>query len=146
MNALRAGHGRPSPRSMAEGIDPSLAAKGASRGFTILVLGGLSVPLAAAASPALGSVWLTASSLVAFVVAAWNADGCPAPVRQGALNATCGYLLVLPLVLMASYEPSVVQIAATALAAVAVGGLAGWFRGRRTSPSRRREWRRRLEP
>lgn len=120
---------------MADGIDPALAAKGASRGFTILVLGGLSVPLVGAASPALGSVWLTVSSVVAFVVAAWNAGGSAAPVRQGALNATCAYLLVLPLVLMATYEPSVVQIAATALAAVAVGALAGWLRGARTSRS-----------
>jgi hypothetical protein len=79
--------------------------------------------------PVLGSVWLTLSSVIAFVAAAWNAGASDRPARQGALNALCGYLLVLPLVLMASYQPSVVQITATAVVAVFVGALAGWIRG-----------------
>jgi hypothetical protein len=54
-------------------FDLALAAAGASRGFTILILGGLSFPLAASFLPVVGSVWLTLTAVIAFIVAAWNA-------------------------------------------------------------------------
>jgi hypothetical protein len=77
-----------------------------------------------------GSVWLTLTAVIAFIVAAWNAGLAEAPARQGALNAICAYLLVLPLVLIVTSHPSVVQISATAAVALAVGAAAGWARTR----------------
>lgn len=114
-----------------EWIDVPLTARGASRGFTILLLGGLSVPLVAAFVPALGSVWLTVSAVLAFTAAAWNARSAARPAPQGAVNAIGSYLLVLPLVLMSSADPPAVQIAATAVVGVVVGFIVGWLRGRR---------------
>lgn len=121
----------PRAESRLEWIDAPTAARGASRGFTILLLGGLSVPLVASVVPALGSVWLTMSAVVAFAAAAWNSGSSRRPAPQGAVNAIGSYLLVLPLVLMASFEPSVLQMAATAVVGVVVGWIVGWRRGKR---------------
>lgn len=112
-------------------IDVAAAARGASRGFTILLLGGLSVPLVATWLPALASVWLTLSAVLAFTAAAWNVGTSPWPSGQGSFSAVFACVLVLPLVLMTSSNPSVVQLLATAGAAVVVGALVGWLRHRR---------------
>lgn len=112
-----------------ERVDPAIAARGAWRGFAILLLGGLSLPLAAAVVPPLGSVWLTVTAVLAFTVAAWNAGAATVPALQGAVNALAGYLLILPLVFM-STQPSALQIAATTIVAAVTGSVTGLVRGR----------------
>lgn len=130
MNPQRARRASQVRRGRWDWIDPSAAARGASRGFTILLLGGLSVPIVASVVPPLGSVWLTLTSVAAFVAAAWHAAVSECPARQGALTALGAYLLVLPLVVVATHQLSAAQIAVTAIVAITVGAVTGWTRAR----------------
>lgn len=112
-------------------IDMPTAVRGASRGFSVLVLGGLSAPLVAVAVPMLGAVWLTLTAVVAFSLAGWRIGSASRPPLHGAVAAVMAYLLVLPLVLFASTGGDPVQITLTLLTAVVVGAVAGVVSGRR---------------
>lgn len=112
-------------------VDAPAAVRGGSAGFTILVLGGLSAPIAAAVAPSLGAVWLTATAIVAFAVAAWRGGRAGIPVSpgaQGAVSAVCAYLLVVPLVLLDPASRDPLQLAATSAVAVGVGAITGIVR------------------
>lgn len=124
-------HGTSRPASWLESIDPVATVRGASRGFTVLLLGGLVQPIATAYLPVIGVVWLPLTALAAFVVAAWRPGNSAIPWRYGALAAIGAYLLIVPLVLLQPAGRSPVQLGATAAVAFAVGATAGWLRGRR---------------
>ncbi|MGH3519637.1 MAG: hypothetical protein ACRDQ7_19905 [Haloechinothrix sp.] len=113
-----------------EGIDPVAAVRGASVGFSILVVGGLLAPVAAVAVPLLGAVWLTLIAVLAFGVAGMRIGGARLPALHGAVAAVFAYLLVLPLVLLNEAGRDVVQVSLTFCAALAVGALAGILRAR----------------
>ncbi len=114
-------------------IDTPTAVRGASRGFTVLVLGGLSAPLVAMTVPPLGAVWLTLAAVVGFALAGARIGTAVRPAVHGAVAATFAYVLVLPLVLIAPVGRDPVQVGLTLLTAVAVGGLAGMVSARRTA-------------
>ncbi|HWU22482.1 MAG TPA: hypothetical protein VN088_13200 [Nocardioides sp.] len=101
--------------------------KGASRGFTVLLLGGVVQPWVGMLLPPLGFVWLALVAVAAFVVAARTPDLGPFPLRGdraliGAGAAFGSYALVLPLVLSAAGGPLPwVQVVCTAATAVVVG-------------------------
>jgi hypothetical protein len=113
----------------ADGVDAPRVVRGASAGFTVLVLGGLSAPLAANFVPVVGVAWLPLTSIVAFVVAASRIGTATRPWAHGAVAALSAYLLILPLVLMSPAGRVPAQIALTAAAAVVVGALTGLLRG-----------------
>lgn len=111
-------------------MDGPRLVSGASRGFTILALGGVVQPLVGAALPLLGFYWLVLVALAAFVAAARRGCGVSKPVRQGAAAALGSYLLMLPVVHMATGELIPVQVACTAVLAVVTGAVTGWASGR----------------
>lgn len=113
-----------------ESIDPAATVRGASRGFTVLLLGGLVQPVTAML-PVVGLVWLPLTAMVAFVVAAWKPGGSASFPLYGAVSGLGAYLLMLPLVLLQPAGRSPVQIGCTVAVAVLVGAGTGWWRGRR---------------
>ncbi len=108
-----------------DGVDMAAVVRGSSRGFTVLVLGGLAAPAAATVSGALGALILTGSAAAAFVVAALRQGTTTSGGLHGALAAVGAYLLVLPLVLLAQAGRDPAQISMTLAAAVVVGFVAG---------------------
>lgn len=80
-------------------IDWPQAVRGASTGFTVLVIGGLAGPLMAAV-PVVGQPWLLLVAAVAFAVAAWRVGDALSPAVHGATAAVGSFLLVFPLLLI----------------------------------------------
>jgi hypothetical protein len=113
----------------ADEVDAPGVVKGASTGFTVLVVGGLAAPLGTLV-PVAGPAWLPIVAVVAFVVAALRIGAAPRPWLHGTVAALSSYLLVLPLVLLGGTR-DVRQMLLTALAAVVVGAIAGFVAGRR---------------
>ncbi|NKQ57743.1 hypothetical protein HFP15_33265 [Amycolatopsis sp. K13G38] len=114
----------------APALDVIAVVRGASRAFTVLVVGGLLLPIVAHLVPVLGSIWLSIVAVVAFVVAGYRTGEARVPIAQASASALCGYLLVLPLVLMNPVTRDVRQIGLTALAALVVGAATGLVAGR----------------
>lgn len=112
-------------------LDPARIARGASTGFTVLVVGGLAAPMLAAALPVTRVFWLPLVAVSAFVVAAVRAGDARVPVLHGAAAASAAYALALPLVLLNPSGRNVSQIALTAAAALLVGGVVGWIASKR---------------
>jgi hypothetical protein len=111
------------------GIDVPVMVRGASLGFTALVLGGLPAPLAERI-PVLGPAWLPVVALLGSVLAGSRVGAASSPVRHGAAAACSAYLLVVPLLMMSPQRPDTAAIGLAAVAAVLVGGLAGTVAGR----------------
>lgn len=112
------------PASGAE-VDGSALVRAASRGFTVLLLGGVVQPWVIRAAPVLGYWWLVIVAAAAFVLAAASAVRRASVARlhlaQGALAALGSYLLIVPIVLhIAGFVPWV-QVASTSLMALVVG-------------------------
>lgn len=117
-------------------LDLSAVARGASTGFTVLFVGGLLQPVVGHLVPPLGLGWLIAVAVIAFAWSGGYIGAALSPAAQGAAAAVAGYVLVLPLVVMAARGFDFGQIGATAALAVVVGGASGWLTaGRR--PTRR---------
>jgi hypothetical protein len=120
----------PDRQSWVERIDAPVAVRGASTGFSVLLIGGFVQPLVVAWVPVLGHVWLPLVAVVAFFVASRRIGDAGLPVVHGAVAALCSYLLALPLSLLVPAGRDPLQIGLTAATAVVVGGAAGFFRGR----------------
>lgn len=118
------------PGKWIDEIDPVGAVKGASTGFTILLLGGLLEPIAGSVLPVLGSVWLTVTALVAFASAASRIGSATRPSVHGALAAVSAYLLIVPLVLMTPAGRDITQMSLTVTAAAVVGACSGYVGSR----------------
>lgn len=115
-------------------IDVPNAIRGASTGFSILVIGGLLAPLWTLVSTLVAGIWLAGVSICAFAVAARLSKAAGTPPLHGVVAAVTAYVLVLPLLLPFEAGRNVPQILATLATAVAVGALTGWFAaGRRIS-------------
>ncbi|HVK27743.1 MAG TPA: hypothetical protein VM575_05360 [Nocardioides sp.] len=110
-----------------------LVVGGASRGFTVLLLGGIVQPWVGQLLPVLGYVWLLLVAVAAFAWAAWprTVSGKePPPLRLdravvGTSAALGSYALVLPLVLSVADTVPWTQLLLTSLTALAVGALVG---------------------
>jgi hypothetical protein len=120
------------PSAPATGIDGSTAVRGASRGFTVLAVGGAIQPWVGQLFSGLGYYWLVIVAVGAFAFAAWNASSSSVPLRQGAVSAVGAYALILPLVYMTTGTLLPEQVVYTTLLAVAVGAGTGAGRARIT--------------
>lgn len=106
--------------------------RGASRGFGVLLIGGLLQPLAAQVA-LLAYLWLVAVAIAAFVVAAVTATPAGTPPdawRQAPVAAVGGYGLIVPLVVLGAGELPVLQVFLTTVTAVIVGAVVGLARTR----------------
>ncbi|MCR1785741.1 hypothetical protein KVF89_24605 [Nocardioides carbamazepini] len=112
-------------------IDVPGAVRGASTGFSVLILGGLVAPFLTLASTAAAAGWLAAVAVVAFAVAARHSRLAGSPGLHGAVAALIAYALVLPLILPFEQGREPLQIALTVLTALVVGWLAGTVFARR---------------
>ena len=116
-------------------VDVPNAVRGASTGFSVLLIGGLLAPMVTLASTVLATVWLTGVAVVAFAVAARRSRLAGAPAVHGAVAAVFAYVLVLPLLLPFEQSRDPLQISLTALTAVVVGaGVASLAAGRIGKP------------
>lgn len=106
-------------------IDVPGAVRGASTGFSILVLGGLVAPFWTLLSAPVAAGWLAVVAVVAFAVAARHSNKAGNPGVHGVVAALIAYALVLPLILPFEQGRNPGQIALTAATAVVVGWLAG---------------------
>lgn len=105
--------------------------RGASRGFTVLVLGGLLTPVVAAVAPAvLTQFWVLLVAVVAFALAGAKARATECPWLHGAAAAVGSFTLLIPLWLLARGDSSPVQMLLTLVLALVVGGLSGAIPGR----------------
>lgn len=112
------------------GLDMVVVVRGASRGFTVLLLGGVVQPWVGILVPPLGAVWLTLVALIAFTWAAWprGAGWLRPRLHRGLLGGAAAlgsYLLVMPLVIWAAGYVPWIQVVFTAGTAVVSGGLTG---------------------
>lgn len=111
--------------SIARRIGWACVARGASSGLTVLVLGGLAQPVVAHVLPPLGFVWLIVVALTAFVVAGARTRDAASPALHGTAAAVGSYLLVLPLVFLATGSLVGTQLLFTLATAVVVGAGSG---------------------
>lgn len=111
-------------------VDVPVAVRGASAGFSVLLIGGLLGPLIGVKAPALGSVFLTGTAILAFFLAARKTGTATSPPLHGAIAAVLAYALVLPLVLMSDAGRNLGQSLVTLATAISVGALTGWMNSR----------------
>jgi hypothetical protein len=106
-------------------VDVPNAVRGASTGFSVLLIGGLVAPMVTLASTVLATVWLTGVAVVAFAIAARRSRLAGAPAAHGAVAAVFSYVLVLPLLLPFEQSRDPLQILLTTATAVVVGAGCG---------------------
>jgi hypothetical protein len=106
-------------------VDVPNAVRGASTGFSVLLIGGLLAPMVTLASTVLATVWLAGVAVVAFAIAARRSSLAGAPAVHGAVAAVFAYVLVLPLLLPFEQGRNPLQILLTAVTAVVVGAGCG---------------------
>lgn len=119
----------------ADSIDVAAVTRGSFRGFLVLVMGTLLLPLVAREFAGVTTIWLSLVSVAAFAFAACHQGIARRAVWQGTAAAVGAFVLVLPLLLTspAVHEPGpLLMTAATALVVgAAVGaGVAGTRRAR----------------
>lgn len=116
---------RPVPSAVRLDVDPAALVKGASAGFTVLLVGELLAPLAGLVSATLGGLWLSLVGAAGYVVAGSRVGLASRTVLQGAGAAVLALLLTLPLRLLAGFAAPFWALGLSAVFAVFVGGLAG---------------------
>jgi hypothetical protein len=137
---VSAKRGQPPPRdpgSWVDRIDWPIVARGASRGFTALVLSDLLYLLVARLNPVAGLAWLVLGSAAAFAVAAWQAGPADAPELTGAVCSVFSYTLSVPLVYMAERHIVWRYVLMFVVLAIIVGSLVGHQAARREGSGRR---------
>lgn len=117
-------------------VDVPNAVRGASTGFSILVLGGLMAPFVTLVSVPAAAAWLAGVAVVAFAVAARRSSLAASPAIHGAVAALISYGLVLPLILPFQQGRNLQQILLTVATAVVVGAATGALMARRGFTSR----------
>lgn len=110
-------------------VDWNHVPRGASTGFTVLVIGGLVQPLVSLALPPLGVVWLIVVAVAAFAIAGRRIGDASSPPLHGAVAALASYFLVVPLVYLATRSVDLQQIVLTSAVALVVGAAAGHLAG-----------------
>jgi hypothetical protein len=106
---------------VANTVDVPVAIRGASAGFSVLLLGTLLAQFAAAFLPtAAGIVLISLSVILGFAVAARKTGTSTVPALHGAVAAELAYLLVLPLQWHFG-RPELSEVIFTIAAALAVG-------------------------
>lgn len=106
-------------------IDVPNAVRGASTGFSVLLVGGLVAPMTTLVSLTFARAWLTGVAVLAFAIAARRSRLATAPAVHGAVAAVLSYVLVLPLLLPFPEARHPLQIGLTFATAVVVGAVTG---------------------
>jgi hypothetical protein len=115
-------------------IDWVIAVRGASLGFTILVINGFLQLLVQRVNAVAGLIWLVLGLLVASVASAWRSGPADSPILTGLVAALFGYSLSVPLLYLAERHIVWRDIALFAALAMAVGALVGHLAGNRHVP------------
>lgn len=111
-------------------IDWVLVVRGASTGFTVLVISGLANPIVSNVNQVAGLVELVLGALGASVVAAWRARTADSPVLSGAVAALISYTLVVPLIYLSERRLDYRVILLFAAVALVVGAISGFMLSR----------------
>ena len=114
-------------------IDWILAVRGASAGFTVLVISGLLNPIVTSVNQLAGLVFLVVGALAASVLAAWRARAADSPVFTGAIAALVSYTLVVPLIYLGERKLDFPIILGFGGLALVVGAITGAVLARRDS-------------
>lgn len=142
MSPGRTTKGRREPENWFDRIDWSVVARGASRGFTALVLTDLLFLVIGRLSPIVALVWLVAGSLVGFGVAAWQSGSAIAPAMTGAVAALFAFTLTVPLIYMVSGTAKInlnwLYVAVLGVGALIVGSAVGRHQGNQLPPAAKR--------
>lgn len=113
------------PSSAAPDYDLPALVRGASSGFTVLVLGELLLPLAGAVSSTLAGLWLSLVGATGFVLAGRRVGRARRPMLQGAAAALGALTLTLPLRLIVDSPLPPLALLVGAVFALAVGAVSG---------------------
>ena len=98
--------------------------RGASRGFTVFLIGGAIQPLVSLVAAPVGYVWVPLVALAAFALSAWTVTSVAgATLAHAVTSALGGYLLVVPVVVLMTGTLTLSQVASTSVAALLVSGL-----------------------
>jgi Na+/H+ antiporter NhaA len=111
----------------ADRIDLPVAIRGASLGFSVLLIGILLSTVLRTTMPAAGLAGTIAAYVLAFFLAGRKTGTATVPALHGAFAATVAYALILPLILRDPAGRNIAQIALTLALAVGTGALTGWI-------------------
>lgn len=125
--------GDPDRLAWIDRLDWIAITRGASTGFSILVVGGFTQPLLAYISPTVGAVWWIAAVLLGSAVAGSRIGDSLVPWFQGAVAALFAYGLFVPLEYIATTRIDPLNVVYTSALAVVVGAIAGVYAARRRS-------------
>jgi hypothetical protein len=112
-------------------VDWVLVVRGASTGFTVLVISGLVNPIVSNINPLAGLIFLVAGALGASVVASWRTRTADSPVLSGAVAALISYTLVIPLIYLGERQLDFRVVLLFAALALIVGAITGLVISRR---------------
>jgi xanthine/uracil permease len=112
-------------------LDEPALVRGASTGFTVLLLGELLSPLVSGLSPVVGLLWLSLVGAAGFVVAGSRVGVARAPRLQGSLAALAALVLTIPLRMLAGLETAQqwYAVLVSAVFGLLVGAIAGQMAG-----------------
>ena len=113
-------------------VDWVLVVRGASTGFTVLVLCFLASPIVFNINPLAGLIFLVVGALAGSVVASWRTRTADSPVLSGAVAALISYTLMIPLAYLAQRQLDIRVVLLFAAVALLVGAITGFVisRGR----------------
>lgn len=111
-------------------VDVPVAVRGASAGFSVLLIGWLLSTAVAIRYPQAALTFLIAVSIVGFYVAARRVGTATIPALHGTVAALMAYLLVLPITWHFTLPKSPAEVGVTMLSlalALSTGSLTGWM-------------------
>jgi len=124
------------PSTAVGSVDVPNAVRGASTGFSILVIGFLLAFFVSMTSQAATLIWIAAVGVVAFATAARRSQQAANPFLHGAAAALLSFALVLPLLLPFKEGRDPLSLGLSVLGALVVGPISGWWFAGRGRPRR----------
>lgn len=112
-------------------VDWVIVVRGASAGFTVLVISGLAHPIVMRINPTAGLIWLFGGSILAYVVAAFRSGMADSPILTGTFAALVSYTLSVPLIYISTRTLVWSDVLMFAGLAVVVGAIVGFIAGQR---------------
>jgi hypothetical protein len=108
-------------------FDEVALVRGASTGFTVLLVGELLAPLAGQVNGTLGLLWVSMVGAAGFVTAGSRIGTSASPWLHGAVAALLALLLTVPLRLLVGVDSTAgwYRIAVSAVFSIIVGAIAG---------------------
>lgn len=108
-------------------LDQTALVRGASTGFTVLIIGELMSPLVAGIHPVIGLLWLSLVGAAGFVVAGSSIGTARRTWLQGALAALAALALTIPLRMLVGLDTAAqwYAVSVSAVFGLVVGAVAG---------------------